>query len=74
MLSATTEPGTAPKFLSVEILNFPACISIEPVSVFVPDRVSLPLPTLTRLAAPLITPEIVRLLVFPVVKVIPLAN
>ena len=66
MLSATTEPGTAPKFLSVEMLKVPACIPIEPVFVLVPDKVSVPLPSFTKDPAPLITPDIVLLPVSPV--------
>ena len=70
MLSATTEPGTAPKFLSVEMLKVPACIPIEPVFVLVPDNVSVPLPSFTKDPAPLITPDIALLPLSPVWSVL----
>ena len=38
------------------------------------DSVKVPEPAFTKLPAPLIIPEIVRLFVSPVVNVIPLAN
>ena len=40
----------------------------------IPDSVKVPEPTLTRLPAPLITPENVWSFVSPVVKVIPFAS
>ena len=56
------------------ILSLPALIVVTPENVFVPDKVRVPEPALVKLPDPLITPEISRSVVSPVVKVILLAN
>ena len=49
----------------------PADIVVSPVKVLARVKVKVPLPTLVRLPAPEITPEISSLPVSPVVNVIP---
>ena len=48
-------------------------IVVAPVYVLVPDKVKVPDPTLVKLPAPEITPEIVSFPASPVVKVTPVA-
>ena len=56
------------------ILSLPALIVVTPENVFVPDKVRVPEPALVKLPDPLITPEISRSVVSPVVNIILLAN
>ena len=50
------EPGVVPNVLSAFTLNIPADIILEPVWVFVPDKVKVPAPALVIVPAPVITP------------------
>ena len=74
MLSASAEPGVAPRLALEEIEIIPASSVVEPEYVFDPESVRVPEPTLVNEAAPDITPETVSFPESPVVKVIPLAN
>ena len=56
------------------ILSLPALIVVTPENVFVPDKVRVPEPALVKLPDPLITPEISRSVVSPVVNVTPFAS
>ena len=49
--------------------NVPAEIVVEPVKVFVPDKVKVPEPAFVKLPAPLITPLMVSSPASPVVNV-----
>ena len=56
------------------MLSLPALIVVTPENVFVPDKVRVPEPALLKLPDPLITPDISRSVVSPVVNVTPLAS
>ena len=74
ILSASTEPGVAPKLALEETAIVPADKVVESVYVFEPDSVKVPEPAFVRAPEPEITPETVSLPESPVVKVIELAN
>ena len=73
-MSASADPGVAPKLSLEEIEIVPADKVVEPVYVFEPKRVKIPEPALANEPDPEITPETVSSPESPVVKVIPLAN
>ena len=56
------------------MLSLPALIVVTPENVFVPDKVRVPEPALLKLPDPLITPDISRSVVSPVVNVTPFAS
>ena len=74
MLSASADPGVAPRLALEDIEIAPADRVVEPEYVFDPESVRVPEPTLVNAAAPDITHETVSFPESPVVKVIPLAN
>ena len=74
ILSASAEPGVAPRLALEEMAIVPADKVVDPEYVFDPESVKVPDPALVRAPAPDITPETVSFPASPVVKVIPLAN
>ena len=74
ILSASADPGVAPKLSLEEIEIVPADKVVEPVYVFEPERVKIPEPALANEPDPEITPDTVSSPESPVVKVIELAS
>ena len=74
ILSASADPGVAPKLALEETAIVPADKVVEPVYVFDPESVKIPDPAFANDPAPEITPETVSFPESPVVKVIELAN
>ena len=58
-LSASADPGVAPKLSLEEIEIVPADKVVEPVYVFEPESVKIPKPALANEPVPEITPETV---------------
>ena len=74
ILSASADPGVAPKLALEDTAIVPADKVVEPVYVFDPESVKIPDPAFANDPAPEMTPETVSLPESPVVKVIELAN
>ena len=56
MWSATTDPGTAPRFRSVAADNVPPVMVVPAEYVLVPEKVAVPAPDLVRRPEPATTP------------------
>ena len=74
ILSASTDPGVAPKLALEETAIVPADKVVEPEYVFEPERVKIPDPAFAYDPAPEMTPETVSFPASPVVRVIEFAN